>query len=434
MSISKFSVKTTPLLTRINYVLRENITHLISKLIKNKVGFFIISPTFASKTESKTMKTALYKIIFTFLFLSIISCKKAEVSKNDSTQLAGNSIEHASSLAIYKQDGYSIVKIIKPWPNATKDLTYILQEKNGVLPDSLQIYPAIAVPLQSIVVTSTTIIPFLEMLGVEKKLIGFPHTDYISSEKTRALIDKGLIKNVGQNEKLNLEQLIDLAPELIVTFSMDNSNPMIANLEKSGLKVLIQADWMEQSPLGKAEWIKLYGALFGKEKEAKTLYDDIVKNYNEASTLITKPQQQKTVLYGSMYQDQWFVAKGNSWASQFIKDAKANYLWADNEGSGSLALSFETVLEKGKNAQYWIATGSFSSLAALEKANPHYSQFSAFQNKEIYSFEGKIGPTGGTIYYELAPSRPDLVLKDYIKIFHPELVPNYTFTFAQKLK
>ncbi|WPR71264.1 ABC transporter substrate-binding protein [Flavobacterium sp. NG2] len=379
------------------------------------------------------MKTALYKIIFTFLFLTIINCKKAEVSNKNTKELAGNSIEHASSLAIYKQEGYSIVKIIQPWPNANKDLTYVLQEKNAILPDSLQKYPVVSVPLQSIVVTSTTIIPYLEMLGVENKLVGFPHTDYISSEKTRALIDNGFIKNVGQNEKLNMEQLIDLAPELIVTFSMDNSNPMIANLEKSGLKVFIQADWMEQSPLGKAEWIKLYGALFGKEKEAKNLFDEIVKDYNKASALVNTPQQQKTVLYGSMYQDQWFVAKGNSWVSQFIKDAKANYLWADTEGTGSLGLSFETVLEKGKNAQYWIATGSFKNLSELEKANPHYSQFTAFQNKEIYTFEGKIGPTGGTIYYELAPSRPDLVLKDYIKIFHPELVPNYTFTFAQKL-
>ncbi|MGA9637718.1 ABC transporter substrate-binding protein [Flavobacterium sp.] len=379
------------------------------------------------------MKTALYKIFFIFCFLSFFSCKKSETLENKNTPSTNNSIEYASSLAIYKQNGYSIIKIINPWPNATKNLTYILKEQNGVLPDSLQQYPSILVPLQSIVVTSTTIIPYLEMLGVEKKLVGFPHTDYISSEKTRALIDKGAVKNVGQNEKLNMEQLINLAPELIVTFSMDNSNPMIANLEKSGLKVLIQADWMEQSPLGKAEWIKLYGALFGKEKEAKTLFDGIVKNYNEATALVENPHKEKTVLYGSMYQDQWFVAKGNSWVSQFIKDAKANYLWADAEGTGSLALSFETVLEKGKNAQYWIATGSFKNLSELEKANPHYSQFNAFQNKEIYTFESKIGPTGGTIYYELAPSRPDLVLKDYIKIFHPELIPNYAFTFAKKL-
>ena len=134
-----------------------------------------------------------------------------------------------------------------------------------------------------------------------------------------------------------------------------------------------------------------------------------------------------------MYQAQWYVAKGQSWVAQFIKEAKGQYLWDKLEGSGSLGLSFEVALEKGKNADYWIATGSFKSLAELAQANPHYRQFDAFKNKKIYCFETKIGATGGTIYYEQAPSRPDLVLKDYIKIVHPELLPNYTFTFAQKL-
>jgi iron complex transport system substrate-binding protein len=379
------------------------------------------------------MKHSFYKILFLFALVTFIGCKKAEKSENVSISNTKNDIEYASSLAIYKYNGYSMVKVITPWPNAEKDFTYILKEKNSIVPDSLQKYTTIQVPLQTVVVTSTTIIPYLEMLGVENRLVGFPHTDYISSEKTRKLIDKGAVKNVGQNEKLNIEQLIEMTPELIVTFGIDNNNPMISNLEKSGLKVLIQADWMEQSPLGKAEWIKLYGALFGKEKEAKTLFDAILKNYKEALALVATKKPEATVLYGAMYQDQWYVAKANSWVAQFLKDAKANYLWSDTEGTGSIGLSFEKVLEKAKTAHFWIATGPYKTVAELAKTNPHYSQFTAFKTKQIYTFEGKTGATGGTIYYETAPSRPDLVLKDYIKIFHPELLPNYTFTFAQKL-
>lgn len=379
------------------------------------------------------MKKSFLLSLLAFSFLTFIGCKKTENPDSAKTTAAKNTIEYATGLSIYQYEGYSVVKVINPWPDANKNFTYVLKEKNGIVPDSLQKYTSIPVPLQSIVVTSTTNIPFLEMLGVEKSLAGFPHTDYVSSEKTRKLIDAGSIKNVGQNEKLNMEQLIELAPELIVTFGVDNTNPMIHNLEKSGLKVLIQGDWMEQSPLGKAEWLKLYGALFGKEKEAKTLFDNIVKNYKEALKLVADKKAQSTVLYGAMYQNQWFVAKGNSWVAQFMKDAKADYLWANLEGTGSLGLSFENILDKAKNAQYWIATGAFKTLAELESYNPHYSQFDAFANKNVYTFESKLGAKGGTIYYELAPSRPDLVLKDFIKIFHPELLPNYTFTFAQKL-
>ncbi len=381
----------------------------------------------------KVMKLNLLKLYCFILFLAVVGCKKNETTRTETSTIAGNLIRYSKSLVLIKHEGYTVIKVSNPWPDAHKSFTYILKEKNGVVPDSLQKYITIGVPLQSIVVTSTTNVPFLEMLGVEKSLVGFPHTDYVSSEKTRKLIDAGFVKNVGQNEKLNIEQLIELAPNLIVAFGVDNTNPMIDNLQKSGLKVLIEADWMEQSPLGKAEWIKLFGALFGKEKEAKTLFDNIVKNYNNALTLVASKKAKSTVLYGSMYQDQWYVARGNSWVAQFMKDAKANYLWANVAGTGSMSLSFEKILEKAKTAQYWIPTGAYKNIAALANTNPHYSQFDALKSKNIYSFESKLGATGGTIFYELSPSRPDLVLKDYIKIFHPELLPDYTFTFAQKL-
>ncbi|OXA71161.1 ABC transporter substrate-binding protein [Flavobacterium aquidurense] len=379
------------------------------------------------------MKHLLPKLIFILPFFILVGCKKNETTEIEKTEIAKNSIEYASGLSIVKNKGYSVVTVSDPWPNANAKFTYVLKEKDAKVPDSLQKYTTIKVPLESVVVTSTTNIPFLEMLEVEDKLVGFPHTDYVSSEKTRALIDKGAVKNVGENEKLNIEQLIELSPDLIVTFGVDNNNAALDNLKKSGLNVFIQADWMEQSPLGKAEWIKLYGALFGKEDKAKELFDKIVLSYDQAKKLVADKPASSTVLYGSMYEDVWYVAKGNSWVAQFMKDAHANYLWADLKGTGSEGLSFEKILVKGKTANFWIASGSFKTLAEVEKANPHYSQFDAFKNKNVYTFEGKYGATGGTVYYELAPSRPDLVLKDYIKIFHPELLPSYEFTFASKL-
>jgi iron complex transport system substrate-binding protein len=379
------------------------------------------------------MKNLLPKSIFILSLFLLIGCKKNETAEVAKSPIAKNSIEYASGLSIVKHEGFSVVTVANPWPNANKNFTYILKEKEAKVPDSLQKYTTIQVPLQSVVVTSTTNIPYLEMLDVEDKLVGFPHTDYISSEKTRILIDKGSVKNVGQNEKLNIEQLIELSPDLIVTFGVDNNNPMLDNLAKSGLNVMIQADWMEQSPLGKAEWIKLYGALFGKEDKAKELFDKIVTSYNQAKKLVADKPATTTVLYGSMYEDVWYVAKGNSWVAQFMKDAQSNYLWADLKGTGSEGLSFEKVLDKAKTANVWIASGSFLTLDELQKANPHYSEFDAFKNKSIYTLESKFGATGGTIYYELSPSRPDLVLKDYIKIFHPDLLPSYEFTFASKL-
>ena len=117
-----------------------------------------------------------------------------------------------------------------------------------------------------------------------------------------------------------------------------------------------------------------------------------------------------------MFQDKWYLPKGTSWGSQLIKEANGNYLWSETSGTGSLALSFEKVYEKGKNANIWITSGQFGTLKEMLDANPHYGQFEAFKKGNVYSFTRKKGKTGGVLYYELAPNRPDMVLKDLVKI------------------
>ena len=377
------------------------------------------------------MKFVKNTVFFFLLLLLFVQCKK----ENQQEIKSGikNEITHAKGLEIYKYEGYSILKITKPWPESTENFTYVLQEKNGIIPDSLKQFTIIPIPLKSIVVTSTTHIPALEMLGVENSLVGFPNTDYISSEKTRKLIDSGKIREVGTNETLNTEVIIDMAPDLIVSFGLNNNNPTIDNLQKSGLKVIYNGDWTEQSPLGKAEWIKFFGALYGLDTKANSIFSEIAKEYTATLALVKKAMTKPTVLSGAMYQDQWYVPQGESWAALFMKDAQANYLWADSKGTGSLSLPFETVLDKAQNADYWIAPGDFSSLKEMNESNPHYKEFTAFNNKKVYSYSAKKGAKGGILYFELSPTRPDWVLKDLIKILHPELLPDHELFFFQKL-
>ncbi|MFK7003187.1 ABC transporter substrate-binding protein [Flavobacterium covae] len=376
----------------------------------------------------------LLQYIFFVLFCSLtIQCKKNEATRTFAPQ-RNNVLTDATAFTLNEYENYSVIKVTTPWPNAQKPFTYVLTKSNKNIPDSLKQYLQIPVPLKNLVVTSTTNIPFLEILGVENKLVGFPHTDYISSDKTRKLIDSGRIKNLGENEKINIEQLISLAPNALVAFGVDGNNPTLNTIEKAGIPVLIQADWMEQTPLGKAEWIKFFGALVGKEKEAKNYFDQVKKNYLNALEIVKTIQQKPTILYGTMYQDQWYIPKGDSWKSTYIQDAGGNYLWKDVKGTGSIPLSFEQVFEKGQNALIWIATGDITNWNEFGKSNIHYSQFKAYQNKKVYTFEGKKGKKGGTLFFEFSPSQPDKVLKDYIKIIHPELLPNYPFTFVTPIQ
>ena len=370
--------------------------------------------------------------IFSLFF--IFGCKQSDKEKSTKISTVINSIKYAKGLELYKYKGFRIMKVTKPWPEATTEFIYILKEKGFVVPDSLKQFPIISIPLQSIVTTSTTHIPALEMLGVENTLIGFPSTNFISSSKTRKRIDAGKVHEVGVNERLNTEILINLKPDAIVTFGINNNNSTIDNLKKSGLSVLINGDWTEQSPLGKAEWIKFFGALYNLDDVANSIFKSIEQNYTTALDLAKKTTSIPTVLSGAMYQDQWYVPQGESWASLFLKDAKANYLWNNTKGIGSLSLPFEKVFEKGQNAEFWIAPGDFSSLKQMSESNSHYTEFASFKNKKVYSYAVNKGPKGGIIYFELASARPDLVLKDLIKIFHSELLPNYKPFFFKKLE
>jgi iron complex transport system substrate-binding protein len=383
--------------------------------------------TFAKKIG---MRSLLFCSFFSFL---VISCQKKEVSVVDREKM-GNSVSYASGLSIEKFSTYSVVKVANPWPNSTADYTYILHQEGAKIPSELQNFTAIQVPIKSIVVTSTTHIPALELLGVETTLKGFSNTNYVSSEKTRALIDQKKVREIGNNQNLNTEVLLEMQPDVLIGFGVDGEQNTYRQLQKNGLNIIYNGDWTEQNPLGRAEWIKLFGVLYGLEEKADVIFKSIEKNYVEAQKLAQKAKVKPTVLCGAIYQDQWFLPQGNSWAALFIKEANGQYLWSETEGMGSLALSFETVLDKAQNADFWIGPGQFTTFDELLKSNPNYAFFKPVQTKKVYSYSAKKGKTGGVIYYELAFSRPDLVLKDMIKIIHPELMSDYELFFLEQLK
>ncbi|MFZ4105996.1 ABC transporter substrate-binding protein [Flavobacterium sp.] len=374
----------------------------------------------------------LKSFLLVLLVFPFVQCKK-EI-QDQTTLVTKNEIHYAKGFSILNHKGYSVVTVSNPWPKADKSYTYILKEINGIIPDSLKQFLTISVPVKTIVVTSTTHIPSLEMLGVENTLVGFPNLNYISSEKVRALIDGKKVKELGSNQALNTEVVIDLQPQVIIGYGIDNNNPTLDNLQKNGLKVLLNGDWNEQTPLGKAEWIKFFGALYGKQDKADKIFSKIEKDYLQTLKIAKSATIHPTILAGDMFEDKWYLPQGTSWGCQLLKEAQGNYLWATTTGTGSLSLSFETVLEKGKNADFWITSGQFGSLKEMLESNPHYSQFKAFQNKNVYSFSGRKGKTGGVLYYELAPNRPDIVLKDIVKILHPELLMSYNPYFFEKLK
>lgn len=372
------------------------------------------------------------KVLFSLLIMLMIACQN-KVQNTTEISKSNNEIEFAKGLSIQNFEDFTIVSVSNLWPESTVTFQYLTHKKGTQIPDSLQHLTAIEVPVQTSVVTSTTHIPGLTLLNVSESLVGFPNLDYISSATVRAQIEAGRVREVGSNLSLNTEVLLDLAPDVMIAFGVDGQRESHVLLQKAGIPVVYNGDWMEQNPLGRAEWIKLFGVLFDKQTEANALFNQIKTDYQEAKKLSQIVTNKPTVMAGSIYEETWYLPQGESWAAQFLKDANADYLWQSSTGNGSLSLSFETVLEQAQNADFWIGPGQFTSYQAMLDSNPNYAYFKAFKNRKVYSFSSKKGKTGGVIYYEEASSRPDLVLKDLIKILHPNLLPDYELYFFEPL-
>lgn len=343
-------------------------------------------------------------------------------------------IQYATGFNINLFDGYKVITLKNPWPGTEKIFKYALVEKKGADINPENYDAVVEIPLKRIVVTSTTHIPSLEMLSELETLVGFPNLDYISAEKTRQKISEGKVQEIGKNEDLNTEILIDLNPDAVIGFAVDGNNTTFSTLQKAGIPVLYNSDWTETSPLGKAEWIKFFGALFNKEKEADSIFKTIETEYLSAKKMASEAKNTPTVISGAMYKDVWYMPQGDSWGAQFIADANGDYLWKNSKGTGSLSLNLESVLDKGHSAEVWIGPGQFTSLDEMKNANQAYAQFRAYKTGKVYSYSMKKGVTGGVVYYELAPNRPDMVLKDLIKILHPELLPEHKLFFFDKLQ
>ena len=377
-----------------------------------------------------------YSILLFFISLMLVFSCKQEAQKESQKSDSKSRIYHAKGFDILSTNGIKKLQIKAAYQNANTVFEYeVLEEKDVLDNTATPNNEVLAVPIKSIVVTSTTHIPMVELLQEETAIVGFPYAQYISSEKTSALVASGKIKEIGKEGSLNTEILLDLQPELVVGYSVSSVDKSLTMIQKAGIPVVYNGDWLEATPLGRAEWIKFFGLLFDKEKQADSIFNAIETNYLKAKKIALKATIKPTILSGAiMSKDIWNLPAGESFVAQFLKDANLDYLWGNTPGKGSLSLSFESVFEKGKNADFWIAPGYFSSKEQLLKSNQIYAEFEAFKNDRIYTPSTKKGKTGGVIYYELAPTRPDLVLKDIIKITHPNLLPNYALTFFEKME
>lgn len=345
-------------------------------------------------------------------------------------------VQYAQGFTIRRVGRARLVVVTYPYQGATTSHQYLLVQKDEPVPPgaAFQDVPVVRVPVSRVVCTSTSHIPMLDYLGETDKLVGFPTPDYISSPKMRARIDAGQVQDLGVDKDINMELLAVLHPDLVMGYMISGNYGPFKTMEAMNIPAVVNAEYLERDPLGRAEWIKFVAAFFNKEAMADSVFRAIEKEYKTIKTLAAGVKDRPTVLSGILYGDAWFMPGGQNYAARFYNDAGYRYLWRDDPSHGFLQLSFETVYAQAHDADLWIGVGAYESLADLAAAGHQYTQFRAFKEGNVYTYSWRKGASGGNEYMELGYLRPDIVLKDLVKIAHPTLLPSYALYFHKKLE
>lgn len=372
---------------------------------------------------------AFKNLICLLFFLALItSCTSS--TKEENTEEGTQLIKYSEKLSIQVYDNYTAIEV-KHGKSTDDTFTYILYPKDSQKPN-IKADAYITTPIENIICFSTSHLPAITALGQAPQLIGFPDTQWIYDSSLQTLVKDGSIADIGQKNGVNIEKTLTLNPGLVMAYSKGSAFEQLKPLQQADIPVVVNLDYMETNPLGRAEWIKFTAAFFQKLDQADSIFQEIELNYQKLTTKTAGIQNKPTVMTGVMYGDTWYVPGGKSYAAAFIEDAGGKYLWSENNESGSLELSYESVLKKAEDADYWLGAANFKSYAELKDTDSRYSYFKAFREQKIYGYTKRVSESGANDFLESGFLRPDLILQDYINILHPEVL-NDSSTYFQPL-
>lgn len=357
-------------------------------------------------------------------------------------------MKYARRLTIVRNDGYAVATLHDPWNKGKTLHAYILvpdtlektepakygqaEELAKELAANGQAADIVRTPLRRAVIATSSHCALLEKLGKGSALRGVCDVQYINLPWVKERLEKGLTIDCGNGMTPTLEKIIEAKADAILISPFQNSGGY-GRLGEWGKPIIEVADYMETSALGRAEWMKFYGMLFGAEHEADSIFNAMEQRYNQLKAIARKSAVRLSIIIDKVSGPVWYVPGGNSTLGRIIADANADYVFSSDDNSGSLSLTFETVLAKAKEADVWMyrhdsrQPATYKSLLA---ENPGYAQFKAFKERCVYG----CSTTGESTFYEDTPFSPDLLLRDFIIITHPDLKQLGEPKYFRKLK
>jgi iron complex transport system substrate-binding protein len=342
-------------------------------------------------------------------------------------------LTYATNFTLSYHRSYEVLTVKQPYQGA-KPESYVLIRCGAPKPaltGDLAKAQQVTIPVHSLFSGSTTQLPSLVMLDRLDVLTGVATASFVSEKAVLQRISSGkVVEYADASGTVDAEKVVAAKPDVLVTGGTDD--PAYANISRAGIPVLGDADWLETSPLGRAEWIKFFAALTDTAATAQTQFDAVAKAYNDTKKLIagTEPVP---VVSGQPYQGTWYVPGGGSYTGALISDAGGTYPWAKDPSTGSISTNVETVFAKSGTAPVWLASTTWTTRKQMLAENGVFAKFTAYQRGNVWNAAKDVTPAGGNNFYELGAVRPDLTLADLVAILHPDKLPNHQFAFYLRL-
>lgn len=344
-------------------------------------------------------------------------------------------LEDAKNFSVEYHRSYKVVTILQTSQGGGTEREVLVQcgAPKPNLTGDLASASVVSIPVKSMFSASTTHQPLLTDLNRLDVLTGIPEKSFAVNEEILARIKTGKIVEYAPNSVINAELVVSQAPSLMMVVGGDS--PSYSVIRNAGIPVVSNAEWLEQTALGRAEWIKFMALFLNEEGTAQRLYSSIRKDYMElaARTRNIPRDQRPKVMTGGLYRGIYSVSGGRSYVARMIEDAGGDYVWADNKDPGIATIDIETAITRASDADIWINGFSWPNLAAMLKDEPRYREFKAYRTGQVWLYDRRVTDTGAYDYWSRGITRPDLILADLIKIFHPDLAKDHEFEWYRQV-
>lgn len=371
------------------------------------------------------------KSMFTAFIAALTLCSCGGGKSERYADMPGDTLTHRSELlTLIDRGDFVTAEIADPWNSGRRLAAYALVDRNKDIPQGLdEEFTVVAVPLQRSVIFSSTNSAAIAELGALNAIAAVADGNFYSPSDTVArLIAQGRISDIGSSMSPDPEKIVNLEPDALLVSPFQNAGHGV--LEDLGVPVIECADYMENSPLARAEWILFLGELYGNRQLARDIFTQVSTDYEALTFKAALSSYRPLVLPELVVSGVWYVPGGQSYMATMFADAGAAYPWADDSSTGSLQLSIEQVIDKASDADIWIMRNfaPLRSNADLLVLSPLYSEFKAFREGRVYNCDTSSRPIFNDIAFH-----PERVLLDFIIIFHPELFPGLECTYYQNL-